>query len=262
MKGEAAFVRRDRGRTSTHYNLPVDRAAIEWARDTVLALDLSAPTPATVLFLLRAYIADGNEAARAAAESGLTGGLSSSAPADTCARLEWLRTLVEAAAISDDERLREEVVRTLPAAVEALETAVRRSYEPGEGLLNAGCDEHLQMGSALIAAFDLSGRLPYAMLADELVQFARRRWWKDADGAFDAGFAANCTALHVVCGLATLHADAAYRGAAVISPTSSHLDDARRLAAAVRSRAGEHPQHAGDFGRALLEWFALESNLQ
>ena len=28
------------------------------------------------------------------------------------------------------------------------------------------------------------------------------------------------------------------------------------------ARAGEHPQHAAEFGRALLEWFALEPNLQ
>jgi hypothetical protein len=250
------------GRMSAHYNLLVDRAAIEWARNAVLARDLSAPTPAAVLFLLRAYIADGDEAARAGAENGLTRGLASSAPVDACTRLEWLRTLVEAAAISDDERLREEVIRTLPDAVEALETAVRRSYEPGEGLLNGSCDEHLRMGSALLAAFELSGRLPYAMLADELVQFARRRWWRDVDGAFDGGFAVNCTALHVLCGLASLHQDAAYRGAAVISPTSSHLDDARRLATTVQRHAGEDPQHAADFGRALLEWIALESNLQ
>jgi hypothetical protein len=240
----------------------MDRAAIEWARDAVLAQDLADPTPATVLFLLRSYIADGGDAVRAAAERGLTRGLASTAPADTCTRLEWLRTLGEAAAISDDERLREQVARTLPDAVDALETAVRRSYEPGEGLLDSPCERHVQMGSALLAAFDLSGRLPYAMLADELVQYARRRWWRETDGAFDAGFAVNCTALHVLCGLAGLHRDAAYRAAAVIPPTSTYFDDARRLAASVRSRAGEYPTHAADFGRALLEWFALESNLQ
>jgi hypothetical protein len=218
----------------------MDRAAMEWARKTVIALDAAELSPAAVIFLLRSYVTDGGDAVRDAAEQGLTRGLASAPPSDTCTRLEWLRTLLEAAALSDDERLREIVAQTLPAAVDALEALVRRSYEPGEGLMDAGCDEHMQMGSALLAAFDLCGRLPYAMLAEELVQHARRLWWRDVSGAFDAG----------------------YRRAAVVAPVASYVEDARRLAASLSGRAGEYPQHAAGFGRALLEWFALEPNLQ
>jgi len=66
----------------------------------------------------------------------------------------------------------------------------------------------------------------------------------------------------VLCSLAALHADADYRRAAVVAPAASYVDDARRLAASLGGHAGEHPQDAADFGRALLEWFALEPNLQ
>jgi hypothetical protein len=235
---------------------------MEWARKTVIALDAADLSPAAVMFLLRSYVTDGGDAVRDAAEQGLTRGLASAPPSDTCTRLEWLRTFREAASLSDEERLRDVVAQTLPAAVDALEALVRRSYEPGEGLMDADCDEHMQLGSALLAAFDLCGRLPYAMLAEELVQHARRLWWRDVNGAFDAGFGVNCTALHVLCGLAGLHADADYRRAAVVAPAASYVDDARRLAASLSGRAGQHPQHAADFGRALLEWFALEPNLQ
>jgi hypothetical protein len=100
------------------------------------------------------------------------------------------------------------------------------------------------------------------MLAEELVQHARRLWWRDVDGAFDGSFAVNCNALHVLCRLAALHADADYRKAAVVAPVASYVGDARRLAASLSGRAGEHPQHAADFGGALFEWFALEPNLQ
>ena len=235
---------------------------MEWARKTVIALDAADLSPAAVMFLLRSYVSDGGDAVRDAAEQGLTRGLESAPPSDTCTRLEWLRTFREAASLSDEERLRDIVAQTLPGAVDALEALVRRSYEPGEGLMDADCDEHMQLGSALLAAFDLCGRLPYAMLAEELVQHARRLWWRDVNGAFDAGFGVNCTALHVLCGLAGLHSDADYRRAAVVAPAASYVDDARRLAASLCGRAGEHPQHAADFGRALLEWFALEPNLQ
>jgi len=246
---------------SPHYNLAVERAAMEWAKKAVLAADASGLSSSAVTLLLRLYVAEGRDEVRDAAEQGLTSGLAS-APAEPCARLEWLRTLVEAAALSDDDSLREIVVQSMPSAVDALEALVRRSYEPGEGLIDADCDAHMNVASALLAAFDLCGRLPYAMLAEELVQHARRLWWQDARGGFESSFVANCIALHVLCGLGALHADADYRKAAVVSPVAAYGDDARRLAASLSEHAGEHPQDAAVFGRALFEWFALEPKLQ
>src|SRR3954464_1088131 len=99
---------------SAHYNLPMDRAAMEWARKTVIALDADELSPAAVIFLLRSYVTDGGAALRDAAGGGAPPRARSSAPpSDTCTRLEWLRTLVEAAALSDDERLRDIVAQTL-----------------------------------------------------------------------------------------------------------------------------------------------------
>lgn len=241
----------------------MNRAAIDWARETVLAGDSTALSPETVLFLLREYVSGGADAVRASAEHGLTRGLDAAvSDSDPCARMQWLRVLAEAAAISDDARLNERVGQALPAAVDALESRVRRAYEPGEGLLNEPCGAQLQCGSALLAAFDLSGRLPYAMLAEELLQQARSRWWNDGRATYDADFTDNCVALRVLCGLVGLHADPAYRAAAVLAPGSRCAADARRLAAALIRLSGEHPQSAGSFGGALLEWFALEPNLK
>src|SRR4051812_8324699 len=106
---------------SPHYNLPVDRAATEWVRKMVLATDAPDLSPSAVTLLLRLYVDDGSNAVRDLAEQGLTRGLASAPSADTCTRLEWLRTIVEAAALSDDQRLRDMVAQSMPAAVDALE---------------------------------------------------------------------------------------------------------------------------------------------
>jgi hypothetical protein len=243
--------------------LPVDRAAIDCARATVLRGDPGLLSPDAVFFLLREYVSAGNEDVRAAVEQGLTRGLDAlHTEADPCRRLEWLRVLAEASAISDDERLREDVERALPGAVDGLEALVRHSYEPGEGLLDASCAAQLQCASALLAAFDLSGRLPYAMLAEELLQYARRRWWAESTSLLDADFGTNCTALRLLCRMAALHADPAYRAAAVLVPGSTTRDDARRLATTLISRSALSDENAAEFGLALLAWFALDADLQ
>src|SRR3954466_2585144 len=105
---------------SRHYNLPVDRAAIEWAKKAVLAADTSHLSSSALTLLLRLYVAHGEAEVRDAAEEALTNGLASP-PVEACARLEWLRTLVEAAALTDDESLREVVTHSMPPAIDALE---------------------------------------------------------------------------------------------------------------------------------------------
>jgi hypothetical protein len=243
--------------------LPVHRAAVEWARGVVLARGPSALSADAVGFLLRDYVASGSGDVRELVEQGLTTALSDGvAEADPGRRLQWLRVLTEATALSDDPRLRDTVARALAPALDALELFVRRTYEPGEGLMNGTCAQQLRWSAALLDAFDLSGRLPYAMLADELLQHARRHWWRDAAAAFDADFAANCEALRVLCRLATLHADPEYRAAAVLAPTSSCASDAGRLVDRLAAEADRHPAHAAEFGSAMLDWFALERKLQ
>lgn len=241
--------------------MPVNRAAIEWARDCVLAANPEIQPADAVLFLLRLY-ASGDAAVRDAVEQGLTRGLALAGPAsEPCSRMQWLRLLADAATLSDDERLRSAVTLHMPDAVDALETLVRRHYEPGDGLVGLDAAAHLHCASALQAAFDLSGRLPYAMLAEELVRHTRRHGFDAERGAFAGDFGANCVALRVLCRVAALHADAAYVAAAVIAPGSHDDRDARQLATMLAAGSGEHPDEAGRFGAALLDWFALKGLL-
>lgn len=219
-------------------------------------------SPEAVSFLLHMYLAGDNDTARDAIEAGLTCALDAiEFEPDPFRRLAWLHLLAGAAAAVDDPRPGEAVSRALPSAIDGLETLVRRSYEPGEGLLDAPCHAQFACALALLDGFDLTGRLPYAMLAEELLQTARRRWWRPADGCFDADFAANCVAARLLCRLAALHADPGYSAVAVVAPDRAYAREAGRILAFVSTRAVGHPQQAAAFGCALWAWFALEPNL-
>lgn len=219
-------------------------------------------SPDAVSFLLRTYLAGDNDAAREAVEAGLTHALDMiETESEPCRRLAWLHLLAGAAAAVDDSRPGDAVSRVLPAAIDALEALVRRSYEPGDGLLGASCEAQFACAIALLDGFDLTGRLPYAMLAEELLQTARRRWWRVADGRFDADFATNCAAARLLCRLAALHADSSYVAAAVVAPDRAYAHEAGRILTFVSTLAPDHPQQADVFGCALGTWFALESNL-
>ena len=102
----------------------MNRAAIEWARDSVLAGNPDALPPDTLTFLLRLYVA-GDSLVRDHVEQGLTRGLALAGPAsDPCSRMQGLRLLAEAAAVSDDDQLRPAVTRALRRSL-ARPTAVR-----------------------------------------------------------------------------------------------------------------------------------------
>jgi hypothetical protein len=237
-------------------------AALDRAREIALSSEDRSLSPAAVLFLLRDYVDGGRPEGRHLVERGLAEGLDAvSAGRDACTQLEWLRVFAEASAASADGRLTAAIESGLPSAIDGLEGLIRNLYEPGDGLLDRECDDHVRCSSALVAAFDLSGRLPYAMLAEELMQHARRRWWDARMPAFDAGFPVNCLALHVLCCLAGFRSDADYRQAVAPPPATGYLDDARGLANVVGQRSGEYPRHAAEAAGALLEWFALASKL-
>ena len=95
-------------------------------------------------------------------------------------RCQWLGLFAEAAVVSDDARLPAAVNEWLARVIDDLEQVIRSAYEPGEGLMGASLLDQLRTALALLTAFELTGRLPYSMLADELLQFARRTGW-DAD---------------------------------------------------------------------------------
>jgi hypothetical protein len=172
----------------------------------------------------------------------------------------------------------------VPAAIDELEHIVSVVYEPGEGLSRAidrksaapgDLRDHVAAVSALLTAYTITGRLPYSMLAEELMQFSRRTWWNAADGGFktseatskdamaDGGplnlgqFIANCEASRVLCRLAALHQDSEYRTVAVIARESNYTEDAKRTLEALAPSYREYGIDAVMYGLALEEWLAV-----
>jgi len=116
----------------------------------------------------------------------------------------------------------------VPAAVDELERIVGAAYRPGEGLVERGSARadtaaHVRAASALLTAFEYTGRLPYSMLAEELMQIARRELAGEAD------FVTCCEAASALCRLAALHDAAEYRAAAIIAADADYRSDAARL---------------------------------
>src|SRR5262245_9353515 len=153
----------------------------------------------------------------------------------TGARAAWLAVFVEASSLSDDERLIGAVgalatgLRELwrshrideraaaiggclvaaglepfqsyaPDAIDELERLVARTYEPGEVFGDTA--DQVRTASTLLTAYALSGRLPYSMLAEELIQPMRT-----GGAAGPSAFAVSCEGARVLCRLANLHDD-------------------------------------------------------
>ena len=116
-------------------------------------------------------------------------------------------------------------------SIDQLERIVGGSYRPGDGLVRerggirvrGSLDDHARAASALLTAFDITGRLPYSMLAEELIVFARR------EPSRDTGLETHCAAARVLCRLAALHDDPEYRGAAVIAGGADYRAEAARI---------------------------------
>jgi uncharacterized protein YyaL (SSP411 family) len=75
----------------------------------------------------------------------------------------------------------------------ALERVALTLYRPGAGVSHyqsrgggsmAFLQDQVRMAAALITAAQLTGRVPYVMLAEELMQFSRRTLWDEASGGF------------------------------------------------------------------------------
>jgi uncharacterized protein YyaL (SSP411 family) len=191
---------------------------------------------------------------------------------------DWGRTSeVEDAAISVDASLRAcgmlDLPSIAPVAVDELERIVSAAYRPGEGIAHSVRDrgsprrqlaDHIFLSSALLTAYEISGRLPYSMLAEELVQVARRTHWSDAAGCFETSdvqhqdrFRLNCEAARVLCRLAALHKDRSYRAAAVIRSDAAYADDATRILQAQDGASRALGVLSAAYGLALSERLAL-----
>lgn len=237
------------------------RAALDWVRDLLLAADPEPSDPAAWLFLLRDFMVNGHLPTGDAVERGLTAALRlASVDADPCRRVQWVRLLAESVLISDDGRLGQAVESALPSAIDLLEQQVRRWYEPGEGLVGQPVAANLAHAHALLDAFDLTGRLPYSMMADELIQLARRHPDLSPDAArFDP--LAGADLLRAITRMARLHADPEYQTVAVVPPQGDDTAEAARLATVLADQRGDL-RTVAHVGLALLEWFALEPKLQ
>jgi uncharacterized protein YyaL (SSP411 family) len=158
----------------------------------------------------------------------------------------------------------------IPIAIDELERIVGAAYRPGSGIghrvrhpdeARGRLGDHVRAAAALLTAFELTARLPYAMLAEELIQFARRTLWDEEGGGFreQAGtdakpFVLNCEASRVLVRLNALHGTPAYRDAAVLAPDADYDRDAARLLASVERSSHDHGVDAAVFGLALTEW--------
>jgi hypothetical protein len=142
-----------------------------------------------------------------------------------------------------------------PAAVDALERLVAGAYAPGQGMAHhldgartgapGTCADQVRAASALLTAYQVSGRLPYSMLAEELMQSARHQ---PCDG-----FDSRCEVARTLVRLARLHEDVGYRAAAVVSPQADYRCDAERLLAAEAEDARARGAAGAIYALARLE---------
>jgi hypothetical protein len=147
-------------------------------------------------------------------------------------------------------------------AIDALERVVAGTYRPGQGVaheiaatmfVRGTLSDHVRSASALLTAYTLTARLPYAMLADEMMQSVLGTAPVEADGG-EVPFALSCELARVCCRLAALHHDEEYRRAAVLPPGGDYGADAARTLTALASSLGERDADPALFGLALAEW--------
>jgi uncharacterized protein YyaL (SSP411 family) len=146
--------------------------------------------------------------------------------------------LIRAAALFDDIWLRD-------LALRVLEEVIVPAYKPGDGVAHVAgggptaavrglLTDQIHVASALVWAHAATGRLPYSMLAAEVLHFAVRTMWDERAGRFrdrvDSHdpvwpFELNC---HAACAFARL---------AALTGDAAHQVRAETL---LRSLAGEH----------------------
>jgi len=244
------------------------------------------PEAAALMLLLRHFAATDRDEIREMLGQALTSALASYEHESSVeGRAAWLSLFRAAAALSDDERLgaaagslvaglrREWRSKTsvadaaisveaclhaadldpdgagalITAAIDELERIVGHSYGPGEGI--GDWADHVRAAAALLTAYEVTGRLPYAMLAEELMQSSKRA--SDPRRTFNI----ECEAARVFCRLAALHDDAGYRAAAILAPNADYRADASRILAELAPRA--LADGAAMYGLALSEWVSL-----
>jgi hypothetical protein len=155
-------------------------------------------------------------------------------------------------------------------SVDELERLVAAAYQPGEGIVEATFEGRPRLASqfivasALLTGFERTDRLPYSMLAEELIQFASRSFrdaagagFTDGDDAPDTSaastFAINCEAAAVLMRLAALHASADYRRDAVLAAGADYGRDATHILARLAPAAVELGLAGAVYGLAAAD---------
>jgi hypothetical protein len=255
------------------------------------------PTAAALRFLLRAHSATGRDDIRDALEPALARALELAPDAALDEQPQWLVLFAEAAAMSGDDRLSSiaavlvrhlrstwgsdrpldaaaagvdsclraaELVSTadlIRAAIDELERIVGAAYRPGCGVSDRLSDQ-IAVASALLTAYHATGRVPYSMLAEELVQVAHRTMWDERSGVFvehgtsaapQKPFGLNCEAVIVLSRLAALHRAADYRAAAVVAPGADYDADAARMLRSLAADVAEHGLSGAIYALAAAE---------
>ena len=241
----------------------------------------------SLTFLLRQYLSTDRQDLRDALGTALASALEHAASEPSASgRAAWVVLFAEVAGIAEDDRIvaavRELVTslraewpsargvdegsaaveacliasrlldpeELIPRAIDQLEHVVGGAYQPGAGV-RGGLSNQVRAASALLTAFEMTGRLPYSMLAEELMQGARRVEPAHASGP---AFVTQCDAARVFCRLAALHDDDDYRKAAVTIADADYRGDAARILAAQSTRVVDAPPaHAAAYGLALLD---------
>jgi hypothetical protein len=132
------------------------------------------------------------------------------------------------------------------ASIDELERIVGLVYRPGERLPrtlqnpdgdDGGVEEHVAAATALLTAHDVTARLPYSMLAEELIQPVRAM-----------GAPKGPHYVLVLCRLARLHDDEEYARAAVVARESDYRAEARAILENVGRNVDANREDAALFG--------------
>jgi hypothetical protein len=148
-----------------------------------------------------------------------------------------------------------------PEAIDALERVMASAYRPGCGVshqmtaatfVRGGLSDQVRSASTLLTAYELTARLPYAMLADELMHSVLR-----APPDHAVSFELSCELARVFCRLAALHRDAEYRRTAVLAVDNDYVAAAARTLTVLVSSVRELGVEAAPFGLALADWLEV-----
>ena len=142
---------------------------------------------------------------------------------------------------------------------------VAGAYRPGRAcrigvgaspFVRGGLTDHVRSASTLLTAYMLTARLPYAMLADELMQSVLRT--RPSARTRRAVCARPATPRGCFAGWRRCIATTEYRRTAVLAVDTDYVREATRTLEALAPSVRELGVEAAPFGLALAEWLDLQ----